>query len=257
MAGRPHGVSHTEGGPTSRSHGGDEGDGSPRVRTHGGAAGSVVQLTAVLKAKFAAGKVGGKDRSVVLANKDAWDAHHASTGPKPDSAVLYLHDRSDFHGGDFRRKALDLADLGDEGRLETLEGKTKRPLTTQVKADKFPHKTGTPRTLTNIYRDRIINRLSKAGKLNPVTGTRGPRPVRHEANQQLLNKLYQGKNPAIRQAGVGLDPDHVHELQLKGEDVVDNLRLMDSYTNRQMGGDIKRALAGIPPNTPVTVRLVE
>jgi hypothetical protein len=214
-------------------------------------------LTAALKEKFAAGKAGGKDRSAVLANKDEWDAYHAGTGPKPDSAVLYMHNRSDFHGGDFRRKALDLVGLGDRGRLETLEGSTKRPRTTQLKGDKFPHKAGTSRTLTNIYRDRIINRLSKAGKKNPVTGARGPRPVRHDANQELLNKLYRGKRTDIRDAGVGLDPDHIHELQLKGEDAVDNLRLMDSYTNRQMGGDIKRALTGVPPNIPVIVRLVE
>src|SRR5690348_1504424 len=107
------GGAHTEGGGTTthgHGEGGDEG-GSPRVRTHGGHSGSVVQLTAKLKERFAAGKAGGKDRSAVLANKDAWDAYHAGTGPKPKEAVLYMHNRDDFHAGDFRRKALDLADL--------------------------------------------------------------------------------------------------------------------------------------------------
>ncbi|GAA1641846.1 hypothetical protein [Actinoplanes couchii] len=234
--------------PTSRSGGGG---GGPRVR--GGGAGSVVQLTASLKAQFQAGRA-GKGTSVILANQADWEAYQAGTGPKPASADLLVHQRGDFHADDFRRKALDLNALGDEGVLLKAGEKTQRPGVPHKQPDKFPRK-AVPRTVTRIFRERIITRLSKAGTKNP-DGTRKDRKVRDPANQQLLNKLYRGRGTP-RRAGEALDPDHIHELQLKGMDVHSNLRLMDAYTNRHLGSDIHLALKKVDPETPVKVRLVE
>ena len=250
MAGRSHGGSHTEGGsPTTRSHGGDDEGGGPRSRTHGGGTGSVVQLTRALKEKFAAGKAG---KSAVLGNEDAFKAAKDGTGEAPKEAVLYLQNRGDFHAADFRRKAKDLEQLSQDDAL--YKSDPDRGTVYHKQADGFGREPG-KRTITNVFRDRVIARLSKTGK--PTANDRpGPRPVRSEANKTLLDKLYAGKG-TVRKAGDAVDPDHIHELQLKGKDAHSNLRLMDAWTNREMGRDISVALRNVPPGTRVIVRLVE
>ncbi|WP_213012798.1 hypothetical protein [Paractinoplanes toevensis] len=208
-----------------------------------------MQLTVALKEKFAAGKAG---KSAVLANEHAFKAAKDGTGPAPKEAVLYLQNRGDFHAGDFHRKADDLKQLSQDEALYKAE--PDRGTVYHKQADGFGRQPG-KRSITNVFRDRVITRLSKTGK-RTANDLPGPRPVRSEANKTLLDKLYAGKG-TVRKAGDALDPDHIHELQLKGRDEHSNLRLMDAWTNREMGRDISVALRDVPPGTRVIVRLVE
>lgn len=243
MAARSHGShgTHSEGAsPTTHTHGGGEDEGgSPAVRAHGGGTGSVAQLTASVKAKFAAGKAG---TSAVLANADDFTAAKHGTGEMPGEAVLYLKSRPDFHAADFHRKARDLERLGDEGAL--IKTKSPERATVQHKGPK-PKK----KLLTSVYRERIVRRLTKNDAM-------------YQANKSLATKLYRGMggNKAgehgITKVGEAVDPDHIQDLQLKGDDAIPNFRLMDAWTNRQMGSDISNALRNVPLGTKVIVRLI-
>ncbi|MER7419952.1 hypothetical protein ABT346_24760 [Micromonospora peucetia] len=175
--------------------------------------------------------------SAYLENADVFRT--AKGGGKPTGpAVLVLRNRPDFVKKDFDRKAADLVRLGQEGKLVKTKPKRK-----QVE-HKDPKKPGT-RKLTTVYRDRVIRRLNKGQN--------------YVSNKELVKALYRGKNPKkhpVTSPGVTLDPDHVHELQLGGKDSYDNLRLMDAWTNREIGREIGQALKDVPEGTPVIVKVI-
>ena len=142
-------------------------------------------------------------------------------GGKP--AVVTIKFDSKMSKKDFRTKADSLLRLSREGKLRK----------TPVKRDP---------QITRNYRGETIRRL---------TGRhRGNRP-----EQRRIAQKFSGRTSANR-AGDGLDPDHVHELQLGGRDHADNLRWMDAYTNRTIGSQIAGQLRGVPDGTPVIIRVL-
>jgi hypothetical protein len=176
---------------------------------------------------------GARIVSAFLENADVFKTGKGGgrpTGP----AVLVLRRRPDFHRADFDRKARDLVRLGNEGRLS--KAASNRTLLRD-------RKTGQPRTVTNVHRDRVIRRLTRNGET-------------YRANRSLVDKLYRGKRGDITEAGQALDPDHIQDLQLRGADRYDNLRLMDAWTNRQLGSDIATALRDVPEGTPIIVKVI-
>ncbi|MGK5521827.1 hypothetical protein ACSNN9_21075 [Micromonospora sp. URMC 107] len=180
-----------------------------------------------------------KGARIVSAYLENADVFRTAKGGKPKGpAVLVLRNRKDFVRKDFDRKAADLVRLGQEGKLV----KTK-PKRRQVE-HRDPEKPGT-RKLTTVYRDRVIRQLNKGQN--------------YMSNKELVQSLYRGKKPdkyPVTGPGVTLDPDHVHELQLGGEDSYDNLRLMDAWTNREIGREIGQALKDVPEGTPVIVKVI-
>ncbi|MGW4500351.1 hypothetical protein ACWENR_17260 [Micromonospora sp. NPDC004336] len=184
--------------------------------------------------------------SAALANAGVFHAAKAA-GTRPDEpAVLVLRNRPDFDRRDFDRKARDLARLGREGRL-------KKAAPDRDSNKVYDPSTGKRRTRTNIYRDRMIRRLTKGGRLTQDTGT--PETNKYLANKRVVERLYAGKG-SPRAAGVGYDPDHIQELQLDGTDTYDNLRPMDTWTNRELGREISLALRNVPEGTPVIVKVI-
>jgi hypothetical protein len=142
-------------------------------------------------------------------------------GVKPK--VVTIRFDSKMSKKDFRTKADSLRRLSREGKLRK----------TPVKRDP---------QITRNYRGATIRKL--AGR------HRGNR-----AEQRRIAQKFSGRTSANR-AGDGLDPDHVHELQLGGRDHADNLRWMDAYTNRTIGSQIAGQLRGVPDGTPVIIRVI-
>ncbi|MEU8182508.1 hypothetical protein AB0B86_17285 [Micromonospora sp. NPDC049047] len=193
---------------------------------------------------------GARIVSAYLENADVFrTAKTAGTTPR-GPAVLVLRNRPDFDKRDFDRKARDLVRLGQEGRLS--KAKSDRTANNVYHRGGRGTKPGT-RTRTNVFRDRVIRRLTKNEKLTQQHGDRTTN--QYLANKQLVDRLYDGRGP-IRARGEGLDPDHIHELQLDGKDEYANLRLMDSWTNRQLGSDISVALRDVPEGTPIIVKFL-
>jgi len=124
---------------------------------------------------------------------------------------------------DFRTKADSLLRLSREGKLRK----------TPVKRDP---------QITRNYRGETIRKLTGQHRGN-------------RAEQRRIAQKFSGRTSANR-AGDGLDPDHVHELQLGGRDHADNLRWMDAYTNRTIGSQIAGQLRGVPDGTPVIIRVL-
>lgn len=193
---------------------------------------------------------GAKIVSAYLENADVFrTAKSAGTKPK-GPAVLVLRNRPDFDKRDFDRKARDLVRLGQEGRLS--KAKSDRTANNVYHRGGRGTKPGT-RTRTNVFRDRVTRRLTRNKRLTQQHGT--PETNQYLANKDLVDRLYDGRGP-ITARGQGLDPDHVHELQLDGKDEYANLRLMDAWTNRQIGSDISVALRDVPEGTPVIVKVL-
>ncbi|SCG35399.1 hypothetical protein [Micromonospora halophytica] len=193
---------------------------------------------------------GAKIVSAHLENADVFrTAKAAGTTPR-GPAVLVLRNRPDFDKRDFDRKARDLVRLGREGRLS--KAKSDRTANNVYHRGGRGTKPGT-RTRTNVFRDRVIRRLTKNERLTQQHGT--PETNQYVANKGLVDRLYDGRGP-ITARGQGLDPDHVHELQLDGKDEYANLRLMDAWTNRQIGSDISVALRDVPEGTPIIVKVL-
>lgn len=180
---------------------------------------------------------GGRILSAYLENADVFrTAKSAGTNPK-GPAVLVLQRRPDFVKKDFDRKAADLVRLGQEGKLV----KTK-PVRRQI-AHRDPNNPRTKST-TTVYRERVISRLQKGEG--------------YQKNKELVRALYRGKDPKrhpVTRPGVTYDPDHIHELQLGGSDTYANLRLMDAWTNRELGREIKLALKDVPYGTRIIVKV--
>jgi hypothetical protein len=104
---------------------------------------------------------------------------------------------------------------------------------------------------TAVNRDPQITRDYRAQTIRRLAGRRRGNPV----EQRRIAQKFSGRTSAER-AGDGLDPDHVHELQLGGRDHADNLRWMDAYTNRTIGSQIAGQLRGVPDGTPVIIRVL-
>ena len=51
----------------------------------------------------------------------------------------------------------------------------------------------------------------------------------------------------------GMDVDHKQDLQLSGEDTYDNMWLLDSEVNQDLGRQIRQQIRCLPPGTPVTI----
>ncbi|MEV4480901.1 hypothetical protein [Micromonospora coxensis] len=181
---------------------------------------------------------GAKIVSAYLENADVFrTAKAAGTTPR-GPAVLVLRNRPDFVKKDFDRKAKDLVRLGQEGKLV----KTK-PVRRQL-PHKDPKKPGTRKT-TTIFRDRLLRQLGRGQN--------------YRSNKGLVDALFRGKDQKrhpVTGPGVTRDPDHIHELQLGGTDTYDNLRLMDAWTNREIGREIGLALDDVPYGTPVIVKVI-
>ncbi|MFG1841178.1 hypothetical protein ACGFH8_22470 [Micromonospora sp. NPDC049175] len=193
---------------------------------------------------------GARIVSAFLENADVFrTAKTAGTTPR-GPAVLVLRNRPDFDKKDFDRKARDLVRLGQEGRLS--KAKSDRTANNVYHRGGRGTRPGT-RTRTNVFRDRVIRRLTKNEKLTQQHGDRTTN--QYLANKKLVDRLYDGRGP-IRARGEGLDPDHIHELQLDGKDEYANLRLMDAWTNRQLGSDISVALRDVPEGTPIIVKFL-
>ncbi|MEV1331281.1 hypothetical protein AB0J20_17095 [Micromonospora costi] len=192
-------------------------------------------------------KAQAKGARIVSAYLENADVFRTAKGGKVDGpAVLVLRNRPDFHKRDFDRKARDLQRLGQEGRL--------KKATPDRDSNKVTDRsTGKRRTRTNVYRDRLIRRLTKGGRLSKDKGTTATN--KYLANKRAVDQLYAGKGP-ITSRGQGLDPDHIQDLQMDGEDIYANLRPMDAWTNRQIGSDISVALRDVPEGTPIIVKVL-
>lgn len=177
---------------------------------------------------------GAKIVSAVLKDQNVFKTGKGRNGDPPE-VVLTLRKGTGFHEADFRRKARDLKRLGDEGKLV----KTKPARREQI-WDKTHREM---RTKTRIYRFRMLRRMTK-------------NPERRASTVKTRAGVWAGMRKAAPKPGDGaLDPDHVHELQLGGEDVYSNLRLMDAYTNRTLGREIETALRGVPFGTRIRIEL--
>ncbi|MDO3702663.1 hypothetical protein Q3W71_13390 [Micromonospora sp. C28SCA-DRY-2] len=190
---------------------------------------------------------GAKIVSAYLENADVFRTAKSGTKPK-GPAVLVLRNRPDFDKRDFDRKAKDLVRLGQEGRLS--KAKSER---TSVYHRGGRGTTPGNRSRTNVFRDRVTRRLTRNNRLTQNHGT--PATNQYLANKDLVDRLYGGRGP-ITARGQGLDPDHIHELQLDGKDEYANLRLMDAWTNRELGREISVALHDVPEGTPVIVKVL-
>ncbi|MEV4754459.1 hypothetical protein AB0J86_04970 [Micromonospora sp. NPDC049559] len=175
---------------------------------------------------------GGRIVSAVLENADVFrTAKTNGTIPK-EPAKLVLRRPPDFDRKDFDRKARDLQRLSQQGKLK--KAKSERPKI-------LDRNSGEMRTKSQIYRERMIRKLERKKSQG------------HNVKDTLW-RLYAGKGNVG--PGKGLDPDHIHELQLDGPDEYHNLRLKDTYANRMMGSDISTALRNVPEGHPVTIRVI-
>ncbi|MGC4744079.1 hypothetical protein ACLQ28_00210 [Micromonospora sp. DT201] len=190
---------------------------------------------------------GARIVSAFLENAEVFRTAKTTNAKVDGPAVLVLKYRPDFDKRDFDRKAKDLVRLGQEGKLS----KAKSDRTSNTVYDR---RTGKTRTRTNVFRERVLRQLTKNKKLTQQHGTRETN--KYLANKSLVDRLYAGQRGGITARGQGVDPDHIQELQMDGEDAYDNLRLMDSWTNRQIGSDISVALRDVPEGTKIIVKWI-
>ncbi|MET8354312.1 MULTISPECIES: endonuclease [unclassified Micromonospora] len=137
--------------------------------------------------------------------------------------VLKIKRKPSYKKGPFDRKVNALKKLSDEGKLF----KQANPL------DKDPE-------LTKAYRERI--RQAIFAKYWPPGGKAT------EEGKAMANKLL----ARLRR----LDADHVWDPQLGGPDTVDNLRLLDSHTNQDMGWEIWQEIQKLPDGTPIRIEVI-
>ncbi|SIN40765.1 hypothetical protein [Micromonospora cremea] len=137
--------------------------------------------------------------------------------------VLKIKRKPSYKKGPFDRKVNALKKLSDEGKLF----KQANPL------DKDPE-------LTKNYRKRVMDAIF--AKYWPPGGKAT------EEGKAMANKLL------ARLAG--LDADHVWDPQLGGPDTVDNLRLLDSHTNQDMGREIWNEIRKLPDGTPIRIEVI-
>ncbi|MEV4496648.1 hypothetical protein AB0J84_13190 [Micromonospora arborensis] len=191
---------------------------------------------------------GARIVSAFLDNAEVFRTAKTTGAKVNEPAVLRLKYRPDFDKRDFDRKAKDLVRLGQEGKLS------------KAKSDRASNRvydrgTKTMRDRSVVFRERVIRRLTKNEKLTQQHGTRETN--KYLANKSLVDRLYYPKRKQPTARGQGVDADHIQELQLDGEDAYDNLRLMDSWTNRQLGSDISVALRDVPEGHPIIVKWID
>jgi hypothetical protein len=135
----------------------------------------------------------------------------------PKHFVVKLSREPDMPKTEFRRKALALQKLGDEGKL----------VKTKVVRD---------RAVTKRYRQDVIDRIYRQ------FNSRNP-----EFSRRLINRVTKR-----------MQPDHVHELQLGGGDVADNLQFLDAYTNWHIGTQqIRKQIRHLPDGTPIKIEVIK
>lgn len=183
-----------------------------------------------------------KGAKVVSAHLKNADVFRTGKGGGKTPAILEIKAGPGAHKADFDRKMKDLKRLSDEGKLFKKKPDSRYVLDKNGNPRINP-KNGRPLTKTRVVRDRYTRRLER-------------NPESKAANRSIINKLYRGRTRKELDTGEAVDPDHVHELQLGGLDEYDNLRLMDSRTNRALGSAINGALRGVPEGTPVIIRVV-
>lgn len=117
---------------------------------------------------------------------------------------------------------------------------------------------------------RALKKLSDEGKLfkqaNPVKRnsdlTKG---YKNRVRQKIFDKYWQPDSPESDKKFARklverldkLDPDHVWELQLGGDDTASNLRLLDSHTNQHVGRKIWEQIRSLPDGTPIRIEVVD
>ncbi|MFC4068827.1 hypothetical protein [Actinoplanes subglobosus] len=182
---------------------------------------------------------GAKIVSAILKNANVFKTGKGKTTVDPDKApeaVLVLRRGTGFHAADFDRKARDLKKLADAGKL--------KKATPAERGKVWDPKYKISRTKPNTHRWRMIRQIDKSPE-------RKASAARTRAG--ILLPLRKGYAP--QPGDGGLDPDHIHELQLDGGDEYTNLRLMDAYTNRTMGSEIQNALRDVPFGTRIRIEI--
>ncbi|MGK5451403.1 hypothetical protein ACSNOE_28955, partial [Streptomyces radiopugnans] len=118
---------------------------------------------------------------------------------------------------EFERKATALQKLSDEGKLY-----------------KAPNPVARDSSVTRQYKGDLIRRVyDQFGQNNPGFADK--------LRDRVLNRM---------------DPDHVHELQLGGPDTAGNLRMLDRFTNQQIGlRQIWPQIRNLPDYTPIRIKV--
>jgi 5-methylcytosine-specific restriction endonuclease McrA len=131
-------------------------------------------------------------------------------------------------------------DGGNDGKLKQ---KKKDPVRVNVKLSEEESKRfGVQRAI------ETKEKIAKEGRarLNQSQRNRTTTEIfRKNAKKQLER---QGVNPKVLKK---LDVDHVHELQLGGSDVSDNLQFLDRSVNRSIGAQISQQTRNLPKNTKI------
>ncbi|WP_051581826.1 hypothetical protein, partial [Pseudonocardia acaciae] len=118
---------------------------------------------------------------------------------------------------EFNDKAEDLARLSAEG-----------------KTFKAPNPVPRDRSVPEGYRQDLINRIWRQYS---------------ERNREFADRL-------VERVTKRMEADHVHELQLGGPDTRSNLRMLDGFTNRQIGmRQIRPQIAKLPDGTPIRIKV--
>jgi hypothetical protein len=111
---------------------------------------------------------------------------------------------------------------------------------------------------------RALQRLGSEGKLykasNPVLRDRKVAADYKNRVIQRIHRMYHQKDPAGTRALIDkvrkMHPDHVHELQLGGPDTARNLRMLDAWTNVDIGTQqIWPQIRNLPDGTAIKIKV--
>ncbi|RNB51436.1 hypothetical protein EDM57_22400, partial [Brevibacillus gelatini] len=181
----------------------------------------------VMKAAKTENKAVGVGRT---ANQKKWDETYKKTdtpGGKPPEKVpkgpdddagftVTLEYKEGMNKRDFERKAKYLERLSKEGNLTRAQNPVKR--------NKY---------ITEKYKKDVKKRIERMyGKKDP------------EKAKELIKRVDT------------MNPDHMWDLQLNGPDTRRNLKLLDGYTNQQLGRDVWnqiRDVKKVPVGTPIKI----
>ena len=114
-------------------------------------------------------------------------------------------------------------------------------------SEKELKKFGVKRKIEQIKEDSRLgrNKLTKPNRDVSVTKT--------FRNVQTDKLVRQGKDPKILKK---VDADHIHELQLGGKDVKENIQFLDKGVNRALGRRINQATKDLPKDTKLDVEFI-
>jgi hypothetical protein len=183
---------------------------------------------------------------VVAATLDDVKAFRTAKGGAPnngkDPVVIELRRTRGMSKRTFDRKARALEKLGQEGKLVR---------------HKVPKKRSEGEWVRN--RDGSITKDVRHKKIKEVTSQHEGDSAAQKAAKRPYETWDTKNEGQVNRKGQMQDPDHIHELQLGGADDRSNLRWEDSYTQRKIGLDLKRAMddAGVDYGTPVIIRVVD